>query len=518
MYLPESFVRRVLEEKGYAGYEKLYLSSKVGKTKSTGSLYSHILDDLSVRPEDILHIGDNKISDVQNAQRYGIKAVLYDNVIDGFIESDKRVKGFVSAVGHEVGASILTALAAWRRKMGKDMSYWQKLGYDYAGPVCYGYARFIEREAVRNELDRLFFVARDGWTLQKVFGTFNKTIKTNYIYAPRLLSILYCMDYHRDKEKLSRIIIDYYAAENKEFGKMAANCDFSSLSRYEFIQKHFDVLRKMADEELDNYRRYIESKKRDGDKNIGIVDTVTMLFSSQNLINSALCDRVRVHGIYWTILVQFKKDMNYSVFVPFSPYYTYYLHMKIWNFMEFLITSPEMPVKNLSHSGEPIFDLDASDHEKARSEVYPAISDSAVLFAEDVRNIFGGRDIFLSPHILIEWINQFVAAPTPADIAEMSKIWHAWDEEHKQYKPLFCHRISIREALRHPQKNRKLIKDLPWKTPLQSVMLTLLSPLTVRLCSVKNIEIYILPRLPWRILTLTLHIGKIYYCVALGGH
>jgi predicted HAD superfamily hydrolase len=439
-------------------------------------------------------------------------------VIDRLIESDKRVKAFVSAVGYEVGASILTALAAWRRRMGKDMSYWQNLGYNYAGPVCYGYARFIEREAVRNELDRLFFVARDGWTLRKVFETFNKTIKTEYVYAPRLLNILYCMDYHRDKEKLSRTIIDYYAANNKDFGKMAANCDFSSLSPYEFIQKHFDVLRKMADEEFEYYRRYIESKKRDSDKNIGAVDTITMLFSSHNLIKSALRDGTMVHGIYWTVLVQFRKDMNYSVFVPFSPYYTYYLHAKIWNFMEFLITSPEVPVKNLSHTGEPIFDSDVSEHEKARSEVYPAISDSAVLFAEDVRNIFGGRDIFLAPHILIDWINQFCDAPTSMDITEMSKICHAWDEEHKQYKPLFCYRIPIREALRHPLKSRKLIKDLPWKTPLQSAMLTLLSPLTVRLRSVKNIEIYILPRLPWRILTLTLHIGGIYYCIALGRH
>ena len=87
MYLPESFIKSVLD-KLYPEfkYERLFLSSSVKKTKTTGNLFLHVLDYLKIKPEQLLHIGDNSRSDVKTPQRLGINTLYY-----GFSE-ESRIK------------------------------------------------------------------------------------------------------------------------------------------------------------------------------------------------------------------------------------------------------------------------------------------------------------------------------------------------------------------------------------------------------------------------------------------
>lgn len=55
--------------------------------------------------------------------------------------------------------------------------------YAYAGPVAYAYARFIYDLAKQNHLDKVLFVARDGFLPEKVFNILSKNeIKTQYVY------------------------------------------------------------------------------------------------------------------------------------------------------------------------------------------------------------------------------------------------------------------------------------------------------------------------------------------------
>ena len=80
MYLPEDFLTQVLQEKGFTGFEKLYVSNAVRKLKGTGALYRHVAQELKVAPEDFLHIGDNFKSDVRRAKEAGWSAVWYPGV------------------------------------------------------------------------------------------------------------------------------------------------------------------------------------------------------------------------------------------------------------------------------------------------------------------------------------------------------------------------------------------------------------------------------------------------------
>lgn len=84
MYLTPDFVESLLENCGYTGYDKLYVSSDVRLLKGTGEMYRHILQDLDVRPDDILHIGDNWHSDIVQANNAGISTIFLPSSKESF--------------------------------------------------------------------------------------------------------------------------------------------------------------------------------------------------------------------------------------------------------------------------------------------------------------------------------------------------------------------------------------------------------------------------------------------------
>ncbi len=58
-----------------------------GKTKE---VYEKICKELKVKPNEILHIGDNKIMDIENAKLAGINVILFNNNTQDVIEKIKE--------------------------------------------------------------------------------------------------------------------------------------------------------------------------------------------------------------------------------------------------------------------------------------------------------------------------------------------------------------------------------------------------------------------------------------------
>ena len=74
MYLPEDFICQILEREGISGYERLYLSSSVGKTKHAGDLFELIISELGEKNR-LIHIGNSYRSDYEIPKKYGINAI-----------------------------------------------------------------------------------------------------------------------------------------------------------------------------------------------------------------------------------------------------------------------------------------------------------------------------------------------------------------------------------------------------------------------------------------------------------
>ena len=166
-YLPEQFLKSVLETNGYTGFTNLYVSCEYRKNKHSGALFKEVIEHERVNPQSILHIGDNAHSDQKMAYKNKISSVRYTKVIDQLLHNDSRSKLFLEKHPGEVNASILLGMIAMKRSL--NTTYWHRIGYTYAGPSILGYMKWLDNNLIDNPPTDVLFVARDGYTLQQVF-------------------------------------------------------------------------------------------------------------------------------------------------------------------------------------------------------------------------------------------------------------------------------------------------------------------------------------------------------------
>lgn len=516
MYLPSDFIADVLRKNGFDGWDRLYVSGEIKKTKATGTLFEHIIRDLDIPASKILHIGDNKKSDYINPRKYGIRAILYPQVVKNVLRHNPRLDFFLQSNKTSLDASILTAIIAQQQYNKRPHgSYWHKLGFEYAGPIIYGYTRHIEYKAQKSGLEHLMFVARDGYTLQRVFNTFNTDIENSYVYAPRFLNLICRLDYAYKDETQSKAIIDYFAQRNSKIKKLLDNVTLKDWSDYHnFIQSNIDLFIACADKERDNYKKYLLSHAPSTNR-IVVVDTITARFSSQKLIQSTL--GFPVSAMYWSVIRgPYEGAYTYSEYIPNTGEPTD-AFTKNWNFMEFVMTAPEYPIKNITPDGKPVYAKSVNAAEIIRKQIYPDVSDGAVEFANYIKSLFGGNDIFLQGKTLVSYVNCLVDFPTNTDRKNMNCVQHAYDSAHSAYIPLFSVKIPLPMVILHPKRAIHIVRNTLWRSPLQTLALCLMYPLKIKTRGPRQIRILIWPKLQRRYFSLLLRFSyKCLYSVSVG--
>lgn len=84
------FIEIELKEKIKA-FDKIYSCVDYFKTGGkTKEIYEKICKELKVKPNEILHIGDHKIMDIENAEKAGINTILFSNDTQNVIEKIKK--------------------------------------------------------------------------------------------------------------------------------------------------------------------------------------------------------------------------------------------------------------------------------------------------------------------------------------------------------------------------------------------------------------------------------------------
>ncbi|MAT07106.1 MAG: hypothetical protein CL424_18895 [Acidimicrobiaceae bacterium] len=151
----------------------LILSSAVEQLRKAddGELFGRLVDRSGVPGSRILHIGDNRIGDVNNATKRGLQARHVPSAADVF-RSSPGLGGIWKGVRIERGMSLLLGLVARRlcpapgalvspasRSGGTGFS----LGYSMVGPALFSWSRWLLDQAAERSNDSLHFVARDGW-------------------------------------------------------------------------------------------------------------------------------------------------------------------------------------------------------------------------------------------------------------------------------------------------------------------------------------------------------------------
>lgn len=172
MYLDNITINKIIEKCGYKNHTKLYLSSDHNKKKRTGDLFKYIVDDLNIKPCDLLHIGDNEYSDYYVPKHFGIDSILVKESKKSFSLYQKKLHNCIlldGFYGHREYSSI-----------------YEQLGEQVLGPLLYGFCKWLKLEENKYSPDKIIFLSRDGNIMKQAYETlYGKNNINYYAYGSR---------------------------------------------------------------------------------------------------------------------------------------------------------------------------------------------------------------------------------------------------------------------------------------------------------------------------------------------
>ncbi len=190
MYLPTPFIRARLEEHGFwQDNDRLYVSSEWKTSKAEGTLFRTILEREKLQPAMILHTGDRRDADVEQPLRLGMKArqldvcrlTHYEQMLEEYAAESA---GFSSLVA---GTSRLARLQDQPPK--KHEATISGIASSLISPIITFYAMWLLQEARKRGIQRLYFVARDGYLVKKVADALIRALglrlESRYLYGSR---------------------------------------------------------------------------------------------------------------------------------------------------------------------------------------------------------------------------------------------------------------------------------------------------------------------------------------------
>lgn len=169
MYLPLEIIKDILFDAGYYDYSKVYLSNDQKARKATGSLFSIMLEEERLNASEVVHIGDALKGDYLVPKSMGINAILIHRDDSDTMYFNKKVlmsKNLEIANNYNIVNSFI------RNNMNSNSSFFEKMGFEIVGPVLYGYCKWLIQKLKEKGISRVYFLAREGFTLEKAFEMF----------------------------------------------------------------------------------------------------------------------------------------------------------------------------------------------------------------------------------------------------------------------------------------------------------------------------------------------------------
>ena len=184
MYLPDFLLKEILEKNGFwKDGDQLYVSSTSGKTKNDGSLFDLIAKENNYSFKKWYHWGDNKYSDYIIPGKKGIKSHLVNHKFSNY-EINLLNNGYFP--GTDINQRFAGILKAIRYKIGESPEI--NLGCDIVIPTITSFVFKIMEDARKNQINKLFFLARDGYLPYKIAELLQPLypdIKIEYLYTSR---------------------------------------------------------------------------------------------------------------------------------------------------------------------------------------------------------------------------------------------------------------------------------------------------------------------------------------------
>lgn len=208
MYLKELEITNILETIGFdlELIHKIYVSSEYGESKSNGKLYDIVIKDMNTT--NILHIGDNFISDVQKAQLAGIDAFYYDAIIED-ISSRYNIEEKMLGKSTNHLRSLRKIVSRNHNYIGKEATAYE-LGASVYGMVYTIFGEWIIKKAEEKGITTILPLMREGYLyteiLENIVNKHDLNVSIKPLYISRRATYLSSFDNYTEENLIELLL------------------------------------------------------------------------------------------------------------------------------------------------------------------------------------------------------------------------------------------------------------------------------------------------------------------------
>lgn len=186
-YLSADFIQEVLATHGFHGSSNLYVSGETGLLKRTGNLFRYVLECEGIKARQLHHFGDNKRTDYLVPGLLGVHCDhLHNTRLNRYEKYTPDREADTLTISRINGISRLQRVDTINRDaMSNGIS---RLAGDVIGPLLTAYMAWVVRDALKRDVRRLYFVARDGQVLFRIataMSGFMDVPECRYLYGSR---------------------------------------------------------------------------------------------------------------------------------------------------------------------------------------------------------------------------------------------------------------------------------------------------------------------------------------------
>ena len=227
MYYTLQDIKRLLDKCGLSVIDDrhIWISCEKKKDKISGSLWKEYSSVVGKNAK-CIHIGDNKIGDIENSTKYGIDSYYVMSGKDMLMNSSlSELAANVNTVSDSICLGLVIAnlfnspfaLCSTNGKVSFDDS--EIYGYCVYGPLIEKFLIWLYYNSRKDGIDKLLFFARDGYFLEKDYKIVSELLddgyKQDWCYLPISRRLIY-MASMENEEDFKTVVEFPYACLSKD--------------------------------------------------------------------------------------------------------------------------------------------------------------------------------------------------------------------------------------------------------------------------------------------------------------
>ena len=355
-YYTKQQIEFLLKQNGIDEIDGVIVSCEYD-TKKTEKLFEKLIE--AAGTSRIIHIGDDIASDIESAMAWGLKSFhiynteeLLDKVgglgliSDNMNLSDRirigmfKTRLFNSPFQFEDSEKKITV---------KDV---EDLGYLFIAPIILDFVEWFSEQIDKYKLKNIWFSARDGYLIQKVFALMFPDTKSDYFLTSRISAIRAGVDSVSDVKYVDDMKYCGGVEDNLKirFGIDAEKIDPRNVEEKNIgLMRYAKVILNVSREKRINYQKYIEklNVKEGGRAFFDFVAKGTCQMYIERMLKNP------IKGLYF---LQLEPEYMKNKKLDILPFYTEKERDKSaiydnYYILETILTSPDASVEEFDQKG-----------------------------------------------------------------------------------------------------------------------------------------------------------------------